>query len=85
MKQVLPSVEISAPSTPPPATKRHDKNGRANGTKLVPAGTLEDDDNTRGRPNIQNSVKIQDIVKSASNRAKTARSRALSMSKTQVT
>jgi hypothetical protein len=81
MEEVLPSVKTSASETPPFTTKKHDKKERGN-TKLAPAaaGGLEDD-NIRGPPNIQDSVKIQTIVKSASNRAKTARSRALSMSK----
>ena len=79
---VLPSVKLSTPPTPPPASKKRDKKESAN-TKPVPAaaGALEDNDNARGPPNIQDSIKIQDIVKFASNRAKTARSRALSMSK----
>lgn len=77
MEQV---VKISAPSTPPsPLTKKRDKKESAK-TKPTPAaaGALED---AHGPPKIQDSVKIQDIVKSASNRAKTARSRALNMSK----
>jgi len=86
--QVLPSFETSALSTPPPelppATKKRDEKESAN-TKPAPAAAglraLEDDDNARGPPTIQDSVKIQDIVKFASNRAKTARSRALSLSK----
>lgn len=79
MGQVLPSVKISPP---PPATKKRDKKKSAN-TKPAPAaaGALEDDDDARGPPNIQDSVKVQDIVKFASNRAKTARSRAVSISK----
>ena len=84
MEQVLlpvSSVKTSSPSTPP-ATKKRNKKERAS-TKPVPvaSGTLEDDDNACGPSDIQDSVKIQDIVKFASNRAKTARSRALSMSK----
>ena len=81
-EQELPPVKISAPSNLSPTTKRRDKRESAS-TKPAPAvaGDLEDDDNARGPPNIQDSVKIQDIVKFASNRAKTARSRALSMSK----
>lgn len=66
-------------STPPPTAKKRDKKESAK-TKPAP-GALEDHDNA-GRPlNIQDSVKIQDIVKFASNRAKIARSRALSMTK----
>jgi len=77
--QVSPSVKTSAS---PPATKKGDKKESSN-TNLASAaaGALKDDDNMRGPPDIQDLVKIQDIVKSASNRAKTARSRALRTSK----
>jgi len=86
--QVLPPADIStspAPSAPPPVIKKHNKKEGTN-TKSTPirdsaAAAPKDDDDARGPPITQNSVKIQDIVKSTSNRAKTARSRALSMSK----
>ena len=90
MEQGLPPAKKStksASSVPPLATKKRDKKESAN-IKLtpvtVPAATattiaLEDDDGAREPQNT--TVNIQDIVKSTSSRAKTARSRALSISK----
>ena len=79
---LLPSVKTLTPSTPPSTKKRNKKESAS--TKPAPTAsgtTLEEDDDACEPQNIQDSVKIQDIVKFASNRAKTARSRALSMSK----
>ena len=79
---LLPSVKTLTPSTPPSTKKRNKKESAS--TKPAPTAsgtTLEDGDDACEPQNIQDSVKIQDIVKFASNRAKTARSRALSMSK----
>ncbi|KAF8813356.1 hypothetical protein BYT27DRAFT_7230935 [Phlegmacium glaucopus] len=87
--QVLSPTNMStipAPSAPPPATKKHKKKESAITESVTEADSaaaaLEDgDDDAQGPPKVQDSVKIQDIVKSTSNRAKSARSRALSMSK----
>ena len=67
---------------PPPVTKKGNKKERAS-THITESAAAApgDDDNARGPRNIQGSVKIQDIVKSTSNRAKTARSRAMNMLK----
>lgn len=82
MEQVLPSVKISTPSTPSLASKKRNKKERANPNPAPAASeALEDDDNARGPTNVQDFAKIRDIVKSASNRAKTARSRMYKKSK----
>ena len=81
MEQVVPSAKISTLSNPPPVTKRRSKESANTKPASAAAGALKDDDNVHEPPNIQDSVKIHDIVKFASNRAKTARSRALRMSK----
>ena len=78
--QILPLTNTPTPSTPLHATKKHSKKQSAN-TGHAPVTDSADDDDIGGPLNIQDSVKIQDIVKSASNRAKTARSRALNMSR----
>lgn len=81
--QLLPPAKMSTTSVPsalPPATKK--SNGKESAKPPLvtnsAATALEDYDDARGPPN---TVKIQDVAKSTSNRAKTARSRALSMSK----